>query len=288
MTSISASFRPNEALPLLIFGGPYSNLQATMQIKAVAAELKIPSTNILCTGDLVAYCAQPDETVELIKNWNIAVVAGNCEESVANGADDCGCGFAEGSSCDLLSAQWYNYTLPRVSPQNKDWMKQLPDQIDFNYGGKRFTAIHGGTDSNNQFLFASDANEDKQQQMTTSGSDIILAGHCGMPFGQATESGYWLNAGVIGMPANDASSMTWYMLISQSDGHLTCRWHRLTYDHTEAASQMHSAGLENGYMQALSSGLWPSLDVLPEFEKTQTGSPLSLPDIRIVIPPGAI
>lgn len=259
-----------------------------MQMQAVAAELEIPPANILCTGDLVAYCAQPDETVELIKSWNISVVAGNCEESVANGSDDCGCGFIEGSSCDLLASQWYNYTRPRVSPQNKDWMKQLPDQIRFNYGGRRFTAIHGGTDSNNQFIFASGSDEVKQQQITASDSDIILAGHCGMPFGQATKYGYWLNAGVIGMPANDASSMTWYMLISQTEDYLVCRWHRLSYEHPETVIQMQKAGLNNGYMEALSSGLWPSLDVLPEFEKAQVGKSLSIPDINIPKASGAI
>ena len=288
MTPISAYFEPNEAHPLLIFGGPYSNLQATMQMQAVAGEHKIPPTNILCTGDLVAYCAQPDETVERIKNWNIAVVAGNCEESVANGSDDCGCGFTEGSSCDLLSSQWYNYTLPRVSRQNKDWMKQLPEQIRFEYAGHRFTAIHGGTDSNNRFVFASDSKEEKQQQIAASDSDIILAGHCGMPFGQATGYGYWLNAGVIGMPANDASDLTWYMLISQTENGLVCSWHRLGYDHPETATQMQKAGLSNGYMKALSSGLWPSLDVLPEFEKAQTGKSLIIPDLNISKASGAI
>ncbi|BBB25434.1 metallophosphoesterase family protein [Amphritea japonica] len=281
MNRIGTNFSPDETRPLLIFGGPYSNLQATEQIQVVASELNIPATNILCTGDLVAYCAQPDETVELIKRWNIAVVAGNCEESVANGSDDCGCGFVEGSSCDLLSAQWYNYTLPRVSSQNKDWMKQLPDEIRFNYGGRSFSAIHGGTDSNNQFLFSSDSQAEKQQQITASRSDIILAGHCGLPFGQNTEHGYWLNAGVIGMPANDASALTWYMLISPTDDHLVCSWHRLSYDHNETAIQMQKAGLNNGYMKALSSGLWPSLDVLPEFEAKQTGKTLTLAEISI-------
>ena len=281
MNRISTNFKPNETRPLLIFGGPYSNLQATQQIQVVATELNIPTTNILCTGDLVAYCAQPDETVDLIKGWNIGVIAGNCEESVANGLDNCGCGFIEGSSCDLLSAQWYNYTLPRVSQQNKSWMQQLPEQIRFNYGGRNFTVIHGGIESNNQFLFASDSETKKQQQITLSDSDIVLAGHCGLPFGQITEQGYWLNSGVIGMPANDASALTWYMLISPTDDHLVCSWHRLSYDHNETAIQMQKAGLNNGYMKALSSGLWPSLDVLPESETKQTGKAITLAKINI-------
>ncbi|WP_299199274.1 metallophosphoesterase family protein [uncultured Amphritea sp.] len=275
------SFTPDHSSPLLIFGGPYSNLQATHAIRQVADSLGIQPGNVLCTGDLVAYCAEPDETVELIRDWGIAVVAGNCEESVGNGSADCGCGFSEGSSCDLLSAQWYNFTLPRVSETNKAWMRQLPEQIRFNYGHYRFTALHGGFHSNNQFIFASGTANEKSRQLALTESDIILAGHCGIPFGQEIDNGYWLNAGVIGMPANDGTPDTWYMLITLIEQQLVCSWHRLTYDHSATAAQMISSGLNNGYMKALSTGLWPSLDVLPESEKALTGQPITLSTMTI-------
>ena len=37
---------------------------------------------------------------------------------------------------------------------------------------------------------------------------------------------------------------------------------------------MRDAGLPEGYASALSSGLWSSLDVLPECERRATGAPL--------------
>ena len=40
--------------PALIFGGPYSNLQATAAVLAEAARLGIPAAHIICTGDLIA------------------------------------------------------------------------------------------------------------------------------------------------------------------------------------------------------------------------------------------
>ncbi|RTE65249.1 metallophosphoesterase [Amphritea opalescens] len=275
------TFKPDETAPLLIFGGPYSNLQATQAIQQVAEQQGITPSNIICTGDLVAYCAQPDETVNLLREWGIHIIAGNCEESVGQGAKDCGCGFTEGSSCDLLSAQWYNFTLPRVSDANKAWMRQLPEQSCFTYGKQRFTVIHGGLDTNNQFLFASDSEVEKQQQLAQSNSDIIISGHSGIPFGQHIANGYWLNAGVIGMPANDGTAQTWYMLITPEDDQLVCRWQRLTYDYSTTVEQMTAAGLNNGYKQAVATGLWPSLDVLPTQEKTLTGRMLSLPEIII-------
>lgn len=276
-------FKPDESSPLLIFGGPYSNFQATRAIRQIADDLCIPAHNVLCTGDLVAYCAEPDETVDLIREWGITVVAGNCEESVGYGAADCGCGFNAGSACDLLSAQWYNYTLPRVSEANKAWMRQLPGRISFDYGQHAFTAIHAGVSSSNQFIFPSDAANIAQQQLLHCGSDIILAGHCGIPFGQKFSTGYWLNAGVIGMPANDASSETWYLTISKVDQQLICSWQRLAYNHAETAKKMSESGLKNGYMKALSSGLWPSQDVLPASEKSLTGQRLHIPAMVIPI-----
>ena len=78
---------------MLIFGGPYSNLQATIAMQARAAELEIPAKRTLCTGDIVAYCAEPAETIDLIRSWGIHVVMGNCEESLAFSEPDCGCGF---------------------------------------------------------------------------------------------------------------------------------------------------------------------------------------------------
>ena len=45
--------------PVLCFGGPYSNLQATQALFAEARRLGVPPGRIVCTGDVLAYCADP-------------------------------------------------------------------------------------------------------------------------------------------------------------------------------------------------------------------------------------
>ena len=37
--------------PLLVFGGPYSNLEATQAMRQRAEALSIPPGNVICTGD---------------------------------------------------------------------------------------------------------------------------------------------------------------------------------------------------------------------------------------------
>ena len=52
--------------------------------------------------------------------------------------------------------------------------------------------------------------------------------------------------------------------------------HALDYDHETARAKMIEAKVCREYAQALCTGLWPSLDVLPEAAKKQTGTPIDL------------
>lgn len=43
---------------------------------------------IIFTGDASAYCAHPEECVQLIKEWDILSIAGNIEIQLAKRLDD--------------------------------------------------------------------------------------------------------------------------------------------------------------------------------------------------------
>jgi hypothetical protein len=54
---------------MLVFGGPYSNYAATAAMQTRAVDLGISAERIICTGDIVAYCGEPCETLDLIRDW---------------------------------------------------------------------------------------------------------------------------------------------------------------------------------------------------------------------------
>jgi len=264
--------------PLLVFGGPYSNLAATRAIRKVAEQRSVPAENIICTGDLVAYCAEPEETVTLIRDWDIHVVMGNCEQSLAERAVDCGCGFEQGSVCSALSVDWFRYADSRVADDTRNWMQKLPQGLTFELAGRRFAVVHGGVEKINRFLFASTPEEIKQTELKLLDTDIdgLIAGHCGIPFGQKISGQVWLNSGVIGMPANDGTADGWYLLIEPVGSELKASWHRLSYPAEDSQRSMRAAGLSAGYADTMISGLWPSEDILPDVEKKNRGKALSL------------
>src|SRR5262245_41659956 len=269
--------------PVLGFGGHYSNLRALTALRTRAEELGIPASHTICTGDVVAYCAEPEETVAAIRDWGCHVIAGNCEEQLASGAEDCACGFEEGSECDRLAKGWYPFANARVSRETRAWMAALPKTLAVQIGGWRFRVIHGGVAQTNRFVFASQR-EAIAEELEQCAADVVVAGHAGVPFIERVGRRTWFNPGVIGMPANDGTPEVWYGLIGLEADKLLLSTRRLAYDHHGAAAAMRRCGHANGYARTLVTGLWPSLDVLPPTERAATGRRLPQRTVRISRP----
>ena len=271
---------------LLIFGGCYSNLAATKAMREVANQLKVIPQKIICTGDLVAYCGEPAQVVDLIRDWGIHVLMGNCEESLGFEQLDCGCGFDEKSVCSTLSIAWYRYASQRITPEQRHWMKSLPRLIEFQFQSSRFSVVHGSVASINQFIFPSTVLETKVSQIQQAEVDVVIGGHSGIPFGQTfidktAENKTWLNSGVIGMPANDGTADGWYMLIEPENSGYQVSWHRLEYDAITSQKTTREAGMIE-YADALTTGLWPSMDILPMAERRNKGKRLSIKPVTVI------
>ncbi|MFM9940662.1 MAG: metallophosphoesterase family protein [Hyphomicrobiaceae bacterium] len=259
--------------PVLVFGGPYSNLRASAAMIAQARRLGIGPDRVICTGDVVAYCAEPEETARVIADWGCHVIQGNCEQQLAEGAADCACNFEAGSACDLLAKGWYPFANGRLSSDMRSWMGRLPDTLRFRIGGRSVRVVHGGVAQVNRWVFASEA-EVLAEETAAAAADIVVAGHCGVPFIARAKGSIWFNPGVIGMPANDGTTDVWYGLMQPKGGALQLSTHRLQYDHMSAAASMRRFGYANGYARALVTGIWPSLDVFPAAERAATGQRL--------------
>ena len=245
--------------PVALFGGPYSNFQALEAFAAAIGDMPA-----VCTGDLVAYCAQPRETVDLFQQKGWPTIAGNCERQLAEDQDDCGCGFETGSTCDILSSGWWPYLRSKSDSGLRNWCAQLPDFGVFVADGRRYGVIHGGVDEINRFLWPSDSDDALTRELArfeehAGPVDGLVAGHSGIAFQRRVGRHHWINAGAIGLPPHDGRLETRYAILE--DGEVTI--HRLSYDFAMAGEKMKAAGLTQGYDRAVVSGHWPSEDILP-------------------------
>lgn len=244
---------------IVLFGGPYSNIQALAALKESIGE-----TVAICTGDLVGYCAEPNETVELFFQSGFLTIAGNCERQLVAGEADCGCGFDENSLCDLLSAGWWPWLLKTAHPDTITRLRDLPDIACFTQNGRRYAVIHGGATAISRFLWPSSCETEFKSEIDAIEQwigpvDGIVAGHCGIAFQRMIGRHQWINTGAIGLPPHDGRPEGRYVVLTDGQPLI----HRLRYVHEIASGKMKLAGLVHGYHETLTTGIWPSEEMLP-------------------------
>lgn len=264
--------------PLLVCGGAYGNLEALEAVERWAGLHGFTNNRILHTGDAAAYCADAAAASTFIGERGWPSIKGNVEEQLAVGADNCACGFDEGSICNTMSAKWFAHADAAISKADRDWMAALPQYLEFTMNGRRFLVVHGGIDQTNRFMFESLDDEAFAAQLDLAGSDAVIAGHTGIAFTRQTGSRVWHNSGALGLPANDGTARVWFSTIEPDGDAIRFCHHALVYDHDTAAMKLRAAGLPAGYADALQSGLWPSLDILPPTERQATGVALRCDD----------
>jgi len=250
--------------PVLLFGGPYSNLRAMKALMTVAEAAGISAERMICTGDVCAYAAEAERTAQTVRALGCPVVAGNCEDSLGFNAPDCGCGFEEGATCNRLSAEWFAHASRQVSDDTRLWMRELPGRAVFSHHGKRYAVIHGGAEQVNAFIWSTDPAARKASEIALLEKDIgpldgVVCGHSGVPFIEEIDTHLWINAGAIGLPGHDGDVRTSYAILERGE----VRLERLSYDNEGAASGMEEAGLTAGYHNTLRTGWWPSEDTFP-------------------------
>ena len=256
---------------ILLFGGVYSNLQALEKLKSIAEKENISPENCICTGDIVGYCAQPEETVQLFKQWGAKSIAGNVEIQLSEGAENCGCDFKSGSRCDGFSQLWYPFAQSKLSKGSLEFMKTLPDHFQFEYAGKIVTVVHGSYFNVSEFIFKSTSWETKAENFEATESDVIIAGHCGLPFHHIENEKMWLNPGVIGMPANDGTPKVWYMILDDKNDRFSFSHHTMDYNYSLTSKLMDNNLLPQEYARTIITGIWDNTEILPPAESAWQG-----------------
>jgi len=158
-------------------------------------------------------------------------------------------------------------------------MHTLPNHLTFEFGGQKCIVVHGSYLETSGFIFKSTPWQVKADNFAAANADLILGGHCGLPFSDIREDKMWLNAGVIGMPANDATTRVWYMILEENGkGEISFSHHSFDYDHTKAADLMEENKLPLEYAHTLRTGLWDNCEILPDEETAAQGQTIIFTD----------
>jgi len=80
-------------------------------------------------------------------------------------------------------------------------VKANADFLEFDFAGKKVAVVHGSKSHVSQFVFKSTSLESgSKEEFELTKADVIIGGHCGLPFQDEKDGKLWINPGVIGMP----------------------------------------------------------------------------------------
>ncbi|MEJ7830201.1 MAG: metallophosphoesterase family protein, partial [Segetibacter sp.] len=153
----------------------------------------------------------------------------------------------------------------------KTWLHSLPYHIQFSWENNNITLVHGSWFHTSEYVFKSTEWSKKQENFDATKSNIIIGGHSGLPFIDAKNDCTWINAGAIGMPANDGTTRVWFVTMKDNIGNSLFQFEHLDYDYQTTAALMLKNHLPEAYIKTLSTGLWDNCEILPPEETNKQG-----------------
>ncbi len=256
---------------LALFSDIHGNLYA---LQAVLSDIKARGFDmIFCGGDLVGYGAFPNEVISLIRENHIPTIMGNYDQGIGNDLDDCGCAYRDELS-KALGKRSIAWTREKVTPENKAYLRNLPERISLKIGRYRILMVHGSPRKINEYLYSDRPPASLIRMFENEKVDIITCGHTHLPYVLKLSAGegmeketvtssendetrnkagivYTLvNSGSVGKP-KDGDPRAGYVIMEFHDGRVNFEIVRVEYDVEAMARAVEQSGLPVEYAEML-------------------------------------
>ena len=221
-------------------------------LKAVLKDIEEQQVDrIYCVGDLVGYASFPNEVIDLIKEKNIPTVMGNYDDGIGYQRFICGCDYKD-AKAEALGHQSIVWTKKHTSEENKEFLRNLPKEIQVNIAGKRLLLVHGSPNRLNEYVTEEISEDYASELITLAGTDILICGHTHLPFTMVLKDKMLINVGSVGKPKH-GDPQAIYALISFTRD-VTVDFRKVPYDYEATATAIEASELPNEFAQIIRTG----------------------------------
>jgi putative phosphoesterase len=225
----------------------HGNLPALHAALSRIDELGI--ADILCGGDLVGYGPHPNEVCALIEEREIPTIYGNYDHAIARDLDDCGCAYVTQEDRELgqRSVDW---TLAHTGRRAKNFMRELPFDLDFEVGDSSVHLVHGSPRRVNEYLFEDKPGSLYERLAAAEEAETLVFGHTHKPWVHEYGGVLFVNCGSVGKP-KDGDPRAGFAVLRPSGRYPKVEIERVPYDAEAVAREVADAGLPSEYAEKL-------------------------------------
>ena len=215
-----------------------SDIHANWQaLEAVLEDIKKQGCErILCLGDLAMAGPQPRMVVDFVRkqdNWT--VIQGNTDKLIGD--------FSRETVDKLKSAfpVMANALLDDVlilEEDKKEYLKNLPAQMNLEIEGVKILMVHGSPRRNNEDILPDMPLEQIEEILEGVDADLIFCGHTHVPCGyQTNKKQTVVNVGSVGRPMTE-NPQSCYVVANFENGGFSIEHRFVDYDRETASSIM--------------------------------------------------
>lgn len=181
-------------MKLALISDIHANLEAFQAVLEDISKRKLK--NILCAGDIVGYCANPNECCSLIREKKIVTVKGNTDYDAATLNN-----LKSYDESTIKSLQWTN---KQLSDENKDFLNRLPNMNSIDIKDLKILLVHASV--TNPFygkITQKSSDNELAEQLKRSKSNILVVGHTHIPMVKRFDNSMIINPGSVGQPRDN-------------------------------------------------------------------------------------
>lgn len=215
-----------------------SDIHANWQaLEAVLEDIKKQGCEkVLCLGDLAMAGPQPRMIVDFVRkqdNWT--VIQGNTDKLIGDFSPQI---IDKMKSAFPVMANALLDDVLVLEEDKKEYLKNLPAQMNLEIEGVKILMVHGSPRRNNEDILPDMPLEQIQEILEGVDADLIFCGHTHVPCGYQTNKKQTLvNVGSVGRPMTE-NPQSCYVVANFENGGFSIEHRFVDYDRETASSIM--------------------------------------------------
>ena len=224
-------------MKIAVMSDIHGNMEA---LEAVCEDMKKQNCDkIFVLGDYAMAGPEPAEAVDFfirrLDDPKFVMIQGNTDLMIADYTDELYNSMKE--RAPIMSEALKN-DVEILNPAQKNFLKNLPIQLEIEEEGVKFLLVHGSPRKNNEDILPDTPVEEVEKMIANVEADVILCGHTHIPCGFQTLSRKTVvNDGSVGRPFTPEPKAC-YLIVNVENGKCVFQHQFVEYDKTKASEKL--------------------------------------------------